>query len=259
MTFKDILVYLDPTPDGENRLAFAVSMAEQHGARLIGIDASSEDAFDKDWRDRTAAIGDLFREAAERSRIPAEFHTETGARAHGPHRYAHCVDLIIAPRPEFESRRLVIDAVPKDILLGAGVPVLLLPYGWKPEPVGKNIVLAWNASREATRAMHDAMPLLQQAEVVTVFTFSSGRGSVAEEQRIVVDHLHRHGVPARASSWEDTGQISPIEALYASLDTAEADLIVAGAYGHSPMLEGLLGGASQELIEGLSLPVLMSH
>lgn len=259
MAYKDIVVYLDPTSDTDDRLKLAISMAHTHGARLIGVDACSQAAFDGPWRDRATGLQDQFDEAVRRDGISGEFHTETGSRNGDFHPYAHYADLIIASQPLFEARDLVAQAIPEDILLTAGVPMLLLPYKWQYQPIGKKVVIAWNASREATRAVHDAMPILRAAEGVTIFTFSSLKNSPQQEQDRLIAHLRRHGVSAQATSWQSDDDISPVEALFASLDTVDADLVVAGAYGHSPALEKWLGGASRELSETPAIPVLMSH
>jgi nucleotide-binding universal stress UspA family protein len=127
------------------------------------------------------------------------------------------------------------------------------------QPVGERIVVAWNTSREATRAVHDAMPILERAQKVTVFKFGPGTIDLPAESDLIVDHLKAHGVKAVAESWSDTGDLTVVEALFACLDTQEADLIVAGAYGHSRLIEGLFGGASHDLVRQPSMPVLMSH
>ena len=154
---------------------------------------------------------------------------------------------------------MIVEGIPEDVLLTAGVPVLILPDDWRPRAVGQNIVIAWKSSREATRAVHDAIPLLTRAQKVTVFTFAPDSELSGKEPELLVNHLREHGVSAEASSWPDTGEISPVEALFACLDTQEADLIVAGAYGHARWLEGLIGGVSYDLARQPSLPVLMSH
>jgi nucleotide-binding universal stress UspA family protein len=196
-------------------------MAQGHGARLTGIDASSE-----------AALGG---------------------------EYVHCVDLIIAPRPEGEARALVRSEVPDGTLLASGAPMLILPHNWNPSPVGENIVIAWNASREAIRAAHDAMPLLVKAKKVTIFTFSARESELQATSEMLSDHLLRHGVVAQISDWTDTGELSALEALFASLDTQDADLIVAGAFGHSRLFESLFGGVSLDMIRQPSMPFLLSH
>lgn len=259
MAYKDIVVYLDPTSDTDDRLKLAIAMAHIHGARLIGVDACSQAAFEGQWRDRATGLQDQFEEAIRRDGIVGEFHAETDVHNGDFHPWAHCADLIIAPQPLFEARDLVAEAIPEDVLLTAGAPMLILPNKWAYGPIGKNVMIAWNASREATRAVHDAMPFLRAAETVTVFTFSSLKSSPQQELDRILGHLRRHGVSAQASNWRSDDDISPIEALFALPETGEADLIVAGAYGHSPMIEKWLGGASRELSETPALPVLMSH
>jgi hypothetical protein len=105
------------------------------------------------------------------------------------------------------------------MLLASGAPMLILPHYWKPSPVGENIVIAWNASREAIRAVHDAMPLLVKAKKVTIFTFSARESALHATSEMLADHLLRHGVVAQISDWPYTGDISALEALFASLDT----------------------------------------
>jgi nucleotide-binding universal stress UspA family protein len=135
----------------------------------------------------------------------------------------------------------------------------MLPYDWRPRAVGENIVIAWKSSREATRAVHDAMPLLNRAKSVTVFAFAPESDLYGKEPDLLMSHLREHGFSAKASSWPDTSEISVVEALFACLDTEDADLIVAGAYGHSRLMEGLFGGVSRSLVRQPSLPICMSH
>jgi nucleotide-binding universal stress UspA family protein len=149
--------------------------------------------------------------------------------------------------------------IPEDVLLAAGVPVLMLPYGWRPHAIGESIAIAWKSSREATRAVHDSMPLLLKAKKVTVFTFAPESDVFGKEPDLLVNHLREHGVSAKASSWPITGDMSAVDALFASLDTQDADLIVSGAYGHSRLFEGLFGGVSRDLVRQPSMPIFMSH
>ena len=255
MAYKEILAYLDPFADTEVRLKFAIDLAASHGARLIGMDACSDGACEGEWRDRAVGLRDRFQEAIKLAGVEGAYRSAKGGR----HEYAHYADLIIAPQPEYEARDVIIAGIPEEVLVSAGVPVLLLPQGWKPRGPIENIVIAWRSSREATRAVHDAMPLLARAKKVTAFTFAPDSGFFGKEPDLLVNHLRAHGVAAEADSWPDTGEISAVDALFACLETQEADLIVAGAYGHSRLVEGLFGGVSRDLVRQPSLPILMSH
>jgi nucleotide-binding universal stress UspA family protein len=257
MAYKDVLVYLDPTSDTYNRLRLAATIASSYGARLIGMDVCSEAAFEGQWRERATGLKELFDEATKKAGIDGTFFS--APKSGREHRYAHYADLIIASQREVEAEDLIVPGIPEDILLTAGVPVLILPCGWTAGPVGENVVIAWKSSREAARAVHDAMPLLARAKKVTAFTFAPQPDLFGTEPESLVNHLRQHGVLAQSSTWPDTTEITAVDALFACLDTQDADLIVAGAYGHSRLSEGLFGGVSRDLTRQPSLPVLMSH
>lgn len=251
MAYKDILVYLDPTSESIERLRLSVDLAKLHGARLIGVDASaaaSENAavtqqtFDE--ATRVAGLNAVY--------IPAEKLGVGDA-------FIHCVDLIVAPAPGGPAREVIRRGALDRALTESGVPMLILPSDWTGQAVGRNIVIAWNGGREALRAVHDAMPFLEKAAKVTVFAFSSRPSDLRESAEMLVRHLDAHGVASHVSDWTNTGDMSAIEALFASLDTQDADLVVAGAFGHSRLYEGMFGGVSLDLIRQQSLPVLLSH
>jgi nucleotide-binding universal stress UspA family protein len=258
MAYRDILVYLDPGADATDRLRLATELAKAHGARLIGVDASDESALVGSWGDRALHIRPAFEAAVKDAGVAGHFIGADAEPALGSD-FAHCVDLIVASRPEGEARKLVREEVPDRVLVEAGAPILILPQDWAYGPLGVNVVIAWNASREAARAVHDAMPLLEKAKKVTIFSFSSrAHGFRASAERLA-DHLSRHGVAAHISDWTDTGDVSALEALFASLDTQDADLIVAGAFGHSRLFESLFGGVSLDLLRQPTAPIFMSH
>jgi nucleotide-binding universal stress UspA family protein len=259
MSLKDILVYLDPSADTDDRLKAAIALAASHGAALTGVDACSDAAFVEPWLERAASLQDYFESAIKAAGVKGAYHGAERSRRNGPHHYAHYVDLILAPPPDSETRDLVMPGVPEEVLLTAGVPVMLLPHYWRPGKIGDNIVIAWKSSREATRAVRDAMPLLLKARKVVVFTYAPQSDTYGGEADLAVAYLQRHGVAAQASTWPGMSEMSAVDALFACLDTQDADLIVSGAYGHSRLLEGLFGGVSLELSRQTTLPVLMSH
>jgi len=255
MAYKDILVYLDPTAESIERLKFAVELARSNGARLIGVDASASTGALA--ADEGAVTNKAFQDAAGLAKLKAVFVPAEKPGAGDA--FTHCVDLIIAPAPGGASREVVRHGALDRALVESGAPMLILPPDWTGGTVGANVVIAWNGGREALRAVHDAMPLLEKAKKVTVFCFSSRPSDLRASAQLLVDHLAAHGVTARISDWTNTGDLTAIEALFASLDTQDADLIVAGAFGHSRLYEGLFGGVSLDLMRQQSLPVLMSH
>ena len=256
MAYKDILVYLDPTVETVERIRLAVALAKAHGARLIGVDVSSPATGQE--AETEEAISRIFSDATRESGLTTVY--AAGNKAGEADSFTPCVDLMIAPGPESLAQGTIRRGALDRALLDSGAPMLMLPPEWTPGPVGDNIVIAWNAGREALRAVHDAMPLLKRAKKVTLFAFSSRPSALRKSAEMLVDHLAAHGVKAEhISDWTNTGDLSAVEALFASLDTQDADLIVAGAFGHSRIYEGLFGGVTLDLMHQQSLPVLMSH
>ncbi len=257
MAYKDILVFLDPTAEAEERARFTASLAKAHGARLIGLDVSAAPAGKE--VETEAVVARMFADATGQA-APAATLIRPADKAGEGEFFSHCVDLMIAPGPESLAHASIRAGALDRALLESGVPMLILPPDWKPGPVGDNIVIAWNAGREAMRAVHDAMPLLERAKKVTLFAFSSRPSGLRKSAQTLADHLAAHGVKTEhISDWTNTGDLTAVEALFASLDTQDADLIVAGAFGHSKLYEGVFGGVTMDLMHQQSLPVLMSH
>lgn len=256
MAYKDILVYLDPTVETIERIRLAVALAKAHGARLIGVDVSSPAAGQE--AETEEAVSRTFGDTTGGSGLTTVY--APGNKAGQAGNFTHCADLMIAPGPESVAHATLRRGALDRALLESGAPMLMLPPEWTPGPVGDNIVIAWNGGREALRAVHDAMPLLERAKKVTLFAFSAQPSALRKSAETLVDHLAAHGVMAEhISDWTNTGGLTAVEALFASLDTQDADLIVAGAFGHSRIYEGLFGGVTLDLMHQQSLPVLMSH
>ncbi len=255
MAYKDILVYLDPTAEAVGRLRFAVDLAKAQGARLVGVDASTPEAVAE--RANPEAMREMFEASARDAGVKCVF--VPAEKAGEGEAFSHCVDLMIAPAPGGPSRDVVRRDALDRALLESGAPMLILPPEWTGATVGTNVVIAWNGGREALRAVHDALPFLEKARKVTVFCFSARPSDLRASATMLLHHLEAHGVSAHISDWTNTGDLTAIEALFASLDTQDADLIVAGAFGHSRLYEGLFGGVSIDLMRQQSLPVLMSH
>jgi nucleotide-binding universal stress UspA family protein len=121
------------------------------------------------------------------------------------------------------------------------------------------VLVAWNGSREATRAVHDALPLLRRAEQVTVLSIDP---DPAAERRLpgahVSRHLTRHGVTVQSPTI--TGADGAVgDLLLSYVADHDIDLIVMGAYGHTRLREVVLGGATRTLLRHMTVPVLMSH
>lgn len=148
-----------------------------------------------------------------------------------------------------------------DLLLNSGGPVLAVPEACTPSLPPKRVVVAWKPTREATRAIRDALPLLRAAESVDVVVIDprTGEGAHGDEPGAdIAAHLARHGVRVNVVSRPSMN----FSVAYALLDHARAigaDLLVAGGYGRSRFRELLLGGATRELMQTTHIPVLFAH
>jgi nucleotide-binding universal stress UspA family protein len=132
---------------------------------------------------------------------------------------------------------------------------LVVPKDWAPGPLGERVLIAWDASREAARAVSDALPILERAASVLVVT-PFGHGEVPGADIAV--HLARHGVEATVQSIE-IEQMEVGEALLSVAADRARDLLVMGAYAHSRLRELVLGGATRTVLARMTLPVLMAH
>jgi nucleotide-binding universal stress UspA family protein len=147
------------------------------------------------------------------------------------------------------------------VALLTGRPIFVVPYTGTFTNIGRKVLVGWDASREATRAVHDAMPLLAGASSVTVITIDAketedGHGEIPGAD--IALHLARHGVSANVERTV-SADVGIGNTLLSRANDLEADLLVMGAYGHSRVHELLLGGATRTVLAGMTLPVLMAH
>ncbi|SDA98406.1 universal stress protein [Sinorhizobium sp. NFACC03] len=260
MSFRDIVVYLDAGANTAGRVRTAGDLATRYSARLIGVDISTKAAREEDSGDAALAIQQQFETALQAMNVDFTYRKASPDARTPEELFSHSADLLVATQTNPADSRLSNSAVPETVLLGSGVPMLVLPAGWKGEkPIGTNIVVAWNMSREATRAVHDALPLLRTAQSVYLFVFAPNYGDDNEDVQDMKAHLERHGAKVILAGWRDRGETDMTSALFANLDREDADLIVCGAYSHSPFSEAVFGGVTKILLSNISMPVLMSH
>jgi len=149
----------------------------------------------------------------------------------------------------------------EQLLLWTGRPVLFVPANDGFTTLGRHVVVAWNSSRAAARSLSDALPLIERAERTTVLTINSG--DFEDEDGMPAEHLiahlrhHNRSVDAVDLAHVPTGSIA--ETLQREARKLGADVIVTGAYGHPKLWEQLVGGVTRNLLDRMTLPVLMSH
>ncbi len=279
MSFKSIAVFVDSTPAGEARATYAAKMAFLHGAHLIGIfvvpsifgGSPAESFVQGRLAVRQVIAGHQVKEAAAidaakrsfsvvctREDIGFEFRFvyqddfHDSAALNSLH-----TDLVIAGGPRRGG--LPGDWSAEALLLATGVPLLLLPELWS-GAAAEHVVVAWNASREARRAISDALPFLTGAQSVTVLVVDPQKNPRHGEEpgADVARYLVRHGAKVVVEQVQSAGE--PIaRVILAYAERHDSDLIVVGAYSHPRTAEMIFGGVTRSLLRDAAVPLLIAH
>jgi len=246
MTITSILVYVDTSPHSDERVDVAVRLARHCDAYLTA--AGLEEA----------AMGprERFTRLLAQEQLMGEWQTIIGLPVSHMTRHAAGHDLLVLGQrnPNYSTG---LDT-PEDVVLGCGRPVLVVPYGRPVNPVGGHVLVAWNGSREAMRAVQDALPLLTLSDDVTVLLVNPEEDADIVLQAELVTHLTRHGLNAFAESTTVASGVVH-DAVHNRAKELGAELIVMGAYGHSRLRETILGGMTHDMLLETTRPLLMSH
>ena len=285
MSLRDVLVFLDTRAASEERLRLALRLAEQHRACLSAIFLEDDyigelpsglsiprialmagTAVPVAGQPPHAAIDDqaaaqTFRKRFCSSKVAGEWHSLNQPRIAELVRLARTADLVVMgqinPHMRGEAKYR-----PEEIIAACGRPVLMVPYIGTFDHVGRRVMVAWDGSREATRAVNDALPVIDTADAVTVLTVRDHAKTAEErlkrENDRIVKHLAQHGVTARV---EETlrGSNTVYDVLLSRVADYSIDLMVAGATLHSRLRDVLVGSVSRGLFNHMTVPVLMSH
>lgn len=170
---------------------------------------------------------------------------------------ARLYDLSVVAQPEFEGT--FDNTLAQEILFQSGGPVLFMPHTFRGAFDAGRIGICWDGSRLAARAVRDAMPLLEQAETITILTVNESRSVPADASAAhLVRYLARLGVPTRIAGV--TTETANIQSSILSIAADESiNLLVMGGYGHSRLKETVFGGVTREMLESMTVPTLMSH
>lgn len=248
MAISDILVYTDPTASSAERLNTAIRLAHRFDAYLIGM--VPEDA---------ARVGESFEKLLLNESLLGEWHMAIGLTEPFVTRWAHCADLVILGQriPDHDTGLYR----PEDVILSCSRPVLVVPYaGRRPDRLGENVLVAWNGSREAGRAVQEALPLISASSAVTILLVDPEEDADTDLARDLVAHLGRHGLNARIQVVRhDLATIAVSDTILSQVAELDADLLIMGAYSHSRFREIILGGVTRDILRDMNLPVLMAH
>ena len=276
---RDLLVPVLLGEVNDAAVEAACGLARQFGAQVTGlVGVASVVPVSTAWSYYPVGVYETINEAArtaaaelrdtlaarlERHCVDSECHVADSpllAPANMAALHALHVDLVVLGRgaePAADAERAVFG----DLLLGSGRPVLLVPAGWRwPERL-ERVVVAWRATPEASRALHDAMPLLRQAGAVEVLMVDPKVGDDAHAALPGADigaHLARHGLEVEVRSIPNAGDSTGAAILRHCRENG-TQLLVAGGYGHSRLRQQMFGGVTRALLEDATMPVLFSH
>lgn len=270
--YRTLMVVVDDDPGLEQRLACARQLAQRFDAFVRGLHVMPLPVIPVGYGEAAAYVGPELIEAqrkanqdtAERLRtrfntalaelVPAiEWRAIEGDPGVVAVDEARTVDLTLAPRTDASGLEAFEPDLAEHLVMGAGTPVLVLPRHLGPTDVGRHVVVAWNGSRQACRAVHDALPLLGFAERVELLTIGEDAAASFDDALAM---LRRHGLEPEAVRLAEEGPVGP--QLLHEAASRGADLLVMGAYGHSRLRELVLGGATRHVLAHASCPLLLS-
>jgi nucleotide-binding universal stress UspA family protein len=299
MSYKTVLVHIDEDARTRERIRVAAGLALLAGsdghlvaAAMTGVSRTLYDKAPATANDQNLALHlNFLRERARR----ALDGVEQQARSLGIRSYAQSVaddeagggvslqalyaDLVVIGQfdPKQPSSSVMSD-FPAYVVMNSGRPVVIVPHAGSTEiPTGaaadqayapRNILISWNAGKEAGRAVSGALPLLRQAANVHVAMFDPDPARLSAGEQPggeLIRYLARHGVRAsvtvshteRHLGFKRPGDVG--EALLGLAGSLRCDLLVMGAYGHSRFRETILGGVTRTVLETMTIPVLMAH
>lgn len=273
--FRDLLVHVDGSDPGRRRLQFAIDLALQTGARLSGLHVMPPPDVPPVYKPSQLdeAVANMSKKLAENARAAKHAFSEEIAQritdawwfemdgdvVAGICDRARYADLVILGQYEWQGPHIAHPLpIAHSVVLRCGRPVLVVPAA-----VGSvsfhRVAIAWDGSREAVRAVHDALPLLalsQSVQIVTIIAPEAVESS--DDAKHLSAHLANHGIKIEEGAIHVRSEEEPL-ALRKQMETTQYDLLVMGGYSHPKWLEFIFGGATQSILLSSKIPVLVSH
>jgi len=280
MSYKTIALYLESGAAAAACNEVAFDLARRFDARLVGVAFAAKSS--PPLHEDVALSIEVWREALkqweeEAESIAAEFVKDAEnagvAEVEGRHAtggpdlalsfatHARYADLAIIGAPRGSDAPAAAEKALQAALFDSGRPVLVLPPDGVDGPIGRRVLLAWDAGREAALSAAAAMPFLMGADMVRIAVASTFFGAMrhgADPGADAARWLAAHGAEVEVSALaDDRGSVA--EALLDEAAAFGADLIVMGGYGQSRFLEAIFGGVTSHMLAEAGIPLLMAH
>ncbi|NKB52507.1 MAG: hypothetical protein GKR97_09825 [Rhizobiaceae bacterium] len=280
MNYKTILVCLTTPTNAERLMKAARLLARKSNAHLIGLHTlqsievypgivvdlprQAVDSFDNEQAKQAAEIKAVFDKYTAGEDFISEWRLVKAGSAHAADRMAEhalCADLVVMGQPDPDSDRADQRDAQETVIKQSGRPVLVIPSVGEFDSIGKHALIGWSATREASRALHDAVPLLVGGGKATILWVSHTDKDAAYLEttaHAVAGLLDRHDIEASVAHWQNT-KIAISDALLNEAFDRGADMIVTGAFGHSRFYDFVIGATTTGLLDHMTVPVLFSN
>ncbi len=273
--FKDILVYLDDGKSNIERIKTAFTLAEESNARLTGVTLSSLIPEHLKVSDKKALAKMCVQEAekrvAEFTSLAKEQGLEVNTRvinrgkAEAAKRLAQVArnfDLVILRQANPQNiNHATVEEIAHQVILLSGRPVFFMPYIGAHRIPCQNAMIAWDGTPAATRAVHDALPILKSVKDVIILVVQEGKKKTAKGELLADDlaeHLQRHEVNAQVKRIS-SGTFDVQTVILNQIAENDTDLLVMGGYGTPSLKQKVFGGVTTSLLSSMIIPVIMSH
>jgi nucleotide-binding universal stress UspA family protein len=274
MSYKTILVYLDGQDRNAHTLQVAGNLAKSFDAHLATVYAIGQPfattldpfvpavlSFEPELgAGLMAKVQAMVAAEEKRGGCKIEWRTVKGDIAHNVTLHARHADLLVMTQADLAESSATAAQLAGAVVIGAGRPVLVVPYAGDFQSFGKSILIAWSGTRESARAVADALPLLKRAKEINLVSFNpkgdAGWGDIPGAD--IGLWLTRHGVKVNVRQ-QKSAEVDVGNQMLSLAADLGVDLIVMGAYGHSRAFEFVLGGVTRTLLESMTVPVLFSH
>jgi nucleotide-binding universal stress UspA family protein len=268
MPLKNLMVHLTQSERTPYRLEVAVARARKHNARLVGVFGQ----LGKAQRIGIVATwpSDEYRQAAEASK--AKFQEATaglrdtewvdinrGSESQVTEevvRHARCFDLVVMGQYREPGMSFAPPDICEEVVVNSGRPVLIIPYIGTYSAVGTRPMMAWTSSREAARALNDALPLVEGCEEMVLFSVDSGHAAPHAE---IAKHLSVHGVRTRSEIEVIDEEIGIMDVMLNRTSDLGIDLLVMGANQVERRPFATQGAGTRYILRHMTVPVLMSN
>lgn len=280
MSFKTILVCLTTEANAERLTKAACHLARKFDAHLIGLHTrqamlvhpgvavhltpESIQAFHDAQIRQTEKIHDIFTRETAKETFANEWRlvdADSGSASGQIVEQARRADLVIMSQADSANDRADQSDIQRDVIQSSGRPVIIIPNIGEYDHFGEKIMIGWSATREATRALHDAIPFVDDGgEATVMWVTHSERDAdyLGQSAAEVASGLERHGIRTTVTHWQNA-DIKIGDALLNEASENGADMIVTGAFGHSRFYDFAIGATTSHLLKHMTVPVLFSN